>query len=128
MFFKKKMPSGPDYTAVDSREKALALVARGELVSMLLLPETFGGDGAVHNVIHVPPFAAELKASTDQNVILPLALDGKITGYRAEPEYAGKSVVPIAIRLVGSNPGSFTWDIAIWGEALDRSGKDARAT
>lgn len=121
MFFRKKKVTGPDYLAVDSREKALALVARGELVAMLLLPEAFGGEVRTENTVYVPPFVAELKSEADRNIILPLAAEGKISRYRAEPEYAGRSVVPIAVRLVGFDPANFTYDIAIWGDALGRA-------
>lgn len=120
MFFRKKKPTGPDYAGVDSPEKVQALVARGELVAMLLLPEAFGGENRPENLVHVPPFVVHLKSETDQNLIVPLANDGKITRYRAEPQYVGRSRVPIAIRLVGYDPANFTYDIAIWGEALTR--------
>lgn len=120
MFFRKKKPTGPDYAAVDSGEKVQALVARGELVAMLLLPEVFGGENRPENLVHVPPFVADLKSEADQDLILPLVNDGKITRYSAVPEYAGRSRVPIAIRLVGYDPANFTYDIAIWGEALTR--------
>ncbi len=88
---------------------------------MLLLPQEFGGDRRAENTVYVPPFAAELKSSTDNNIIFPLVSEGQITRYRAEPEYAGRSLVPIAVRLLASDPASFSYDLAIWGEALDRT-------
>jgi hypothetical protein len=119
-FSKKGKSPGPDYSTVDTREKAQRLVDRGELVKLLLLPEQFGGDGRAENVTYVPPFAAELKIEADKNIILPLASEGKVTRYRAEPEYSGRSMVPIAVKLLAYDPSDFTYDIAIWGEALDR--------
>ncbi len=119
-FSKTGEPPGPDYSAVDTREKAQHLVDRGELVKLLLLPEQFGGDGRAENVAYVPPFAAELKIDTDTNIILPLALEGKVTRYAAKPEYSGRSIVPIAVKLLAYDPADFTYNIAIWGEALDR--------
>lgn len=117
----KGRPPGPDYSSVDSREKALALVARGELVAMLLLPEELGGDRRLENTVYVPPFAAELKSSTDNNIIFPLVSEGKITRYSAEPEHVGQSFVPIAVKLLASDPANFTYNLAIWGEALTRT-------
>jgi hypothetical protein len=69
---------------------------------------------------YVPQGFVAIKADIDTNVIRPLVADGKITEYRATPEYQGKSFVPIAIKIVASNPGSFTTTINIWGEALAR--------
>lgn len=42
------------------------------------------------------------------------------TQYTATPEYQGASFIPIAIKIVASNPGNFTTTINIWGEALGR--------
>lgn len=117
-WFRKKTPTGPDFSAVDTREKALALAERGELIELLLLPEEFGGQAVLPNIVHVPAFVVDLKRSTDMNVIMPLAREGKITRYSAEPSYAGSSFVPVAIRIVAHDPGQFTSTIRIWGEGL----------
>jgi hypothetical protein len=109
---------------LDSNDKVQGLVARGELVPVLLLPEIFGGQAEPANTVYVPPFAAELKREADQNIIAPLAAEGKIKSYIAEPEYSGRSFVPIAIQLIASDPADFTYDIAIWGEALGRDSPD----
>ncbi|MDP3855986.1 hypothetical protein [Phenylobacterium sp.] len=121
-FFRKKeaKPPGPDYSHVDTREKAERLVERGKLVALLLLPEQFGGDWRAENIVFVPPFAADLKTRVDENIIIPLAIEGKVTRYRAEPEHAGRSMVPIAVKLVASDPADFTYNMAIWGDALGR--------
>jgi hypothetical protein len=121
----KKSKSGPDFSGIDSREKAEALVQKGELKKLLLLPSEFGGEDVPPNVVYVPAFAVELKASTDQNVILPLAQEGKVTRYNATPEYEGKSFIPAAINIVASEPGSFTYRLAIWGKALSESNATA---
>jgi hypothetical protein len=39
---------------------------------------------------------------------------------RRSPEYQGKSFIPIAIKIVASDPGEFSTTINIWGEALAR--------
>lgn len=114
----RKKPKGPDYSAVTSREEAVRLAGRGELVPMLLLPEMFGGDDGPGNVVFVPPFAAELKRQADENVIRPLAAEGRITRYNAEPSYSGRSFVPVAVTVRAEDPGAFSQTIAIWGEGL----------
>lgn len=115
-----KRTSGPDYSAVTSREAAALLVEKNELVPMLLLPELFGGEAHPANVVFVPPFAAEIKMSTDQNVIRPLAESGKVTRYNAKPTYAGKSFVPVAVTIQAHEPGDFTQTIQIWGEGASK--------
>jgi hypothetical protein len=42
------------------------------------------------------------------------------TQYKAEPEYQGKSFIPIAVKITAWNPGQFTTAINIWGDALGR--------
>jgi hypothetical protein len=110
----------PDFSSVDSLEKALSLVREGKLEKLLLLPEQFGGDERRENVVYVPVGIGALKAQTDSNVIAPLAAEGKVTRYNAAPQYAGKSFVPISIKIEASDPGHFAVDLAIWGEALKK--------
>jgi hypothetical protein len=117
---RRSSTNGPDFSAVDSREQAQRLVERGELVPLMLLSERFGGNPTAENIVFVPPFAAEMKAETDETIVMPLVADGKVTRYRAEPEYSGRSFVPIAIKIVASDPADFTCDLAIWGDALSR--------
>lgn len=119
-WFSNKKNDGPDYNSVNSITKAQRLVDRGELVPLLLQPEEFGGEATGENTVYVPGFVADLKHETDRNIILPLAADGKITRYVAQPEYEGKSVVPVAIQITATEPDDFTRDIAIWGGALNR--------
>lgn len=107
----------PDYSGVTSREEASRLVATGELVAMQLLPRMFGGDDGPANVVFVPPFAAELKQRTDENVVRPAAVAGKVTQYNAVPSYAGNSFVPSSIAIRAHDPGEFNLTIAIWGES-----------
>jgi hypothetical protein len=110
--------NGPDYSAINSADAAEALVAQGHLVRLLLLPEIFGGEPLPQNIVYVPPFVQDLKASIDQNIILPLAQEGKITKYAAEPAYSGASFIPVALHVTASEPGSFNTVIRIWGEGL----------
>jgi hypothetical protein len=110
--------SGPDFSNVDSQERAEELVSRGELGKLHLVPPEFGGSGDVHNLVYVPPFVVELKQNTDANMILPLIHDGRVRTYRATPRYEGpassrapsRSAPPIRVsseRCCGS-----------WGTAL----------
>jgi hypothetical protein len=121
-WFKKKGSAprtGPDFSSVDSLAKAQELARAGQLQKMLLLPEEFGGGDVPPNCVFVPAWVAEKKAETDNNIVRPLAADGKISTYRAMPQYQGKSFVPNAIKIDASDPGSFTLTIAIWGDALE---------
>jgi hypothetical protein len=68
----------------------------------------------------VPVGIGEIKAGIDNNVIRPLVEEGTVTSYTATPEYQGRSFIPIAVRIVASNPGQFSSTINIWGEALTR--------
>jgi hypothetical protein len=109
--------TGFDYRQVTSVEAAEALVRQGRLVRLLLLPVDFGGADVPHNSVYVPPFVVELKDSIDRDIILPLAQEGRITQYAAQPEYAGESFVPVALHVTAWEPGSFNTVIRIWGAA-----------
>jgi hypothetical protein len=121
-FKRKELPpsNGPDFSVIDSRAKAEKLVRSGELERLFLMPLEFGGQEVPLNTLYVPVGIASVKAGIDNNIIGPLAADGKITNYSATPEYQGKSFIPIAIKIVASDPGQFSSTINIWGEALTR--------
>jgi hypothetical protein len=123
-FFKKKSPAGPpagpDFSGVDSPEKAVALFQQGQLEKLFLMPLEFGGQDNALNVLYVPIGVHDVKNGIDCNVIAPLVEAGKVSQYRCEPEYQGNSVIPIAVKITASEPGSFTTTINIWGEALGR--------
>jgi hypothetical protein len=114
------VPNGPDFTAIDSKAKADRLLEIGELEKLFLLPAEFGGTDDPRNVVYVPRGFVAIKRGIDLNIIRPFVDSGKITAYQATPEYQGESFVPIAIKIVASNPDSFTTDINIWGKALAR--------
>ncbi len=120
----KKPATGPDFSAVDSKEKAEQLHRKGDLCKLLLLPTEFGGQDIPPNVVYVPEFAVQMKARIDNNIIFPLAQSGKISLYRAEPNYEGDSFIPSSITITASEPGSFTAKVAIWGSAV----KETEAT
>jgi hypothetical protein len=93
---------------------------RGELEKAYLFPAMFGGTADSRNVVYVPVGFASVKSNIDRNIIRPLIAEGKVTHYEAVPEYQGKSCVPIAIKIIASNPSSFTSTIKIWGRALTK--------
>jgi len=120
-WFKKQSPTpngGPDFSDINSKEKAEARLQIGELEKLFLLPAEFGGTDDPRNIVYVPRGFVAAKRDIDANIIKPLIESEKITEYQATPEYQGKSFVPIAIKIVARNPGSFTTDINIWGKAL----------
>jgi hypothetical protein len=121
-WFKKRSPkpNEPDFSDIDSREKAEALFRRGILEKLHVVPLEFGGEDIPLNTLYVPVGLAEVKAGIDNNVIGPLAADGKITKYTASAEYQAKSVIPTAIKIVASDPGEFVTRINIWGDAVSR--------
>ena len=118
-WLKKKAPTnGPDFTKIDSREKAERLAAEGVLTKLHLLPPEFGGDDAPPNIVYVPSFVVEIKYGIDTNTVAPLVSEGKVTRYTATPKYQGKSFVPNAIELRAFDPADFGATIRIWGDAL----------
>lgn len=117
-FLKKTPAPGPSYAEVDSREKAQALVASGQLVRVLMMPAAFGGADIESNAVYLPPFAAEFKQRTDMNIVKPLVQDGTVSRYEVLPVYEGNSFVPVAITVKASDPGSFTQVIRVWGGDL----------
>jgi hypothetical protein len=122
-WFKKESATpneGPDFSDINSKQKAEARLQTGKLEKLLLLPVEFGGTDDPRNIVYVPRGFVAIKANIDLNIIKPLVADSKVTRYEATPEYQGKSFVPIAIKIVASNPGSFASDINIWGKALGR--------
>jgi hypothetical protein len=111
--------AGPDFSTVMSRAAAEELVRAGRLEPLLLLPTMFGGrDDIPENVVYVPVGFAEVKRGIDENIVAPLAREGRISRYAAEPRYAGDSFIPVAITITATDPGSFTTTIAVWGDGL----------
>jgi hypothetical protein len=121
-WLKKESPpaGGPNFSAIDSHTKADEAFQRGDLEKLFLMPLEYGGSDNPLNTLYVPVGVAAIKQRIDHNVIGPLAADGTITKYTAEPEYQGNSFIPVAITIVASDPGSFTTTINIWGAALTR--------
>jgi hypothetical protein len=111
-----------DFSEVTTPAKLEALVRGGGLEKLLLIPPELGGEDNTFNVVYVPVGTAAAKADIDRNVILPMGAAGTAKRYSAMPEYQGDSLVPVAIKIVASEPGEFTTSLNIWGEALRRGG------
>ena len=117
----KSPQSGPDFSHVDSQEKAVDLFIQGKLEKIFLMPLELGGSDTSINTLYVPPGVSSIKAGIDNNIVVPLAKVGKITEYAAIPEYQDSSFVPIAIKIEASNPSRFSTTIRIWGNALTQA-------
>lgn len=121
--FSKKRQSDSqkiDLAAIDSREKAEALVRSGALQKLLMRPTELGGDDHPGNTLFVPPAIVKQKADIDRDVIAPLIKAGKVKKYSVKPEYQGKSMVPIQLTITVSDPQTYKFPIVIWGSAVDR--------
>lgn len=134
MWFWKSKPKdpgpparGPDFSHIDTREKAIELVKQGLLEPLYLMPPEFGGPNDARNIVFVPTGIAGIKRNTDLNIIAPLVQSGDVQNYSAVPEYRGRSFVPMAIKVSASDPKTFESEINIWGEALDRESKPPEA-
>jgi len=105
-----------DFSHVDSREKAEALVGQGQLEKIHLFPLEFGGEDVLANVAYVPMGVGQAKAMAD-GTILKLIQEGQVTQYAAAPEYKGNSFVPARIVIKAWKPdadGAFHPTIEIW--------------
>lgn len=110
-------PSRRDFSDVDTPAKAEAAHRQGELVTILLVPEAFGGPSVPPNTLYVPPGFEDAKSMIDGTVVR-LAREGSVTNYQARPEYEGASVVPtrIVFDCGGDDPsaGGFKATLEIW--------------
>ena len=112
-FKKGSQQNGPNFSHLDSYEKAQAAASSGQLVTVFLFPIEYGGPQERQNVVFVPAFVAELKARYDE-MVGDLLKKGKVNRYSAKPEYKGKSVVPSAITITASGDAEFAQKIHIW--------------
>jgi hypothetical protein len=114
-WFKKKQdaPKGPDFSAIDSAEKARAAYERGELSMIYLFPLDFGGVEGEINRLYVPASVTMLKERFD-NMVVDLFEQGLLTSYNAHPEYKGNSFIPSAIVMEAKGKGGITERIEVW--------------
>ncbi|QJU56921.1 hypothetical protein HL653_03135 [Sphingomonas sp. AP4-R1] len=114
-------PSGadavkPDFSAVRSRADAEALVAKGELVPILLFPAEFGGEDRPENRTYVPPFVVEIRARLIGTIGRMLD-EGSVNQMTVHMSYHGKSFIPASIQFRAFHSekgGSFEPVITVW--------------
>jgi hypothetical protein len=107
------MQTKPDYSHIDSKEKAEQLYARKELVKLHLLPLDWGGEDAALNTIYVPEFAFEQKCTIDA-MIEELLEAGYNLSYTASPEYKGNSFIASKLLIKVRGDRELDASIEIW--------------
>ncbi|WP_298422188.1 hypothetical protein [uncultured Kordia sp.] len=119
-WFKKKdknktSPSqnGPDFSNVNSNEKAIGLYNKGELVKVHLMPLEFGGEDSPRNTLYAPEFAQQFKQRFDA-MIENLLHEGKNLSYNVQPSYKGKSFIPSVLTIKVTGDADFTETINVW--------------
>jgi hypothetical protein len=114
-FGKKDKGNPPDFTMIDTMDKALESVATGELVPLYLTGLRFGGAADASNAVYTPAVAADLKNKFDDKVE-DLLRQGKVKSFSAEPSYKGRSFVPSSITVKAGKDGQIVFEetIHIW--------------
>jgi hypothetical protein len=106
----------PDFSEVGSIRAAQRLVAKGELVRVLLFPSELGGQNDRENVGYVTPAAAKERLHVIELIAAKVASEGydKMT---VTPDYRGESIVPTRITMEArhsTSRGTFERTIEIW--------------
>jgi len=109
----QNIENGPDYSEIDSNQKAVDLFNKGELTKIYLMPIEFGGIESPMNSLYVPEFTKMFKQRFDK-MIEKLLVDGKKLSYSAEPEYKGKSFIPSKLKISVTGDSEFNETINIW--------------
>jgi hypothetical protein len=103
----------PNYSHIDSNEKAQQACANKELVKLHLMPLDWGGEDVALNIIYVPEFVVEQKAEID-GMIENFLVAGLSINYSCAPEYKGKSFIPGSLVIRYSGDREDTKTIEIW--------------
>lgn len=111
--FSQDVENGPDFSDINSIEKAIDLYKKGSLTKIYMMPLEFGGEDSPENTLYVPEFVKEFKNQFD-NMVGDLLEEGKQLGFEAIPEYKGKSFVPSKLILMVTGDSEFTETIHIW--------------
>jgi hypothetical protein len=116
--FKKKqgtyLPTeSPDYSLINSNEKAEELYHQKLLVKLYLMPLEFGGEDSLLNALYVPEFVTVRKAKFDA-VIKGLLEKGEQVSYTATPIYKGDSFIPSKLTIQTGGSQTLTEAIDIW--------------
>lgn len=111
--YSQEVENGPDFSDIDSIEKAVALYEKGVLSKIYLMPLEFGGEDIPANTLYVPEFVQEFKKGFDR-MVERLLEEGKRISLDANPEYKGKSFIPSKLTLEVFGDSEFTETINIW--------------
>jgi hypothetical protein len=106
----------PEFSDIRTVAAARKLVAEGRLVAIYLFPTEFGGPKTRHNVAYVPPETEEVRALI-LGTIERMTRAGTVDQMTIEPDYRGKSIIPISLRIEAwhsTKPGRFDTVIHIW--------------
>lgn len=90
--------SGMNFSHVDAREKAMALVQEGKLFKILLFPSEFGCEDIPQNSVYVPAGIPEIKDQIT-GTLIRFVEQGLIDNMQVNPEYKGNSFVPSKIKM-----------------------------
>lgn len=96
--FKKKKEL-PDFSYVNSIEKAKEECDKGILDRVLLIPTTFGGTEDESNMIYVPK-AFKINKEGYDRIISQVAKRENANTYECIPEYKNGSVVPFKVTMI----------------------------
>lgn len=111
--YSQEVENGPDFSNIDSIDKAVALYEKGVLSKIYMMPLEFGGEDIPANTLYVPEFVQEFKEGFDR-MVEKLLEEGKRISLDANPEYKGKSFIPSKLTLEVSGEAEFIETINIW--------------
>ncbi|MEY8022165.1 hypothetical protein AB8P51_15105 [Muriicola sp. SD30] len=111
--YSQEVENGPDFSDIDSIEKAVALYEKGVLSKIYMMPLEFGGEDIPANTLYVPEFVHEFKEGFDR-MVEKLLEEGKRISLDANPEYKGRSFIPSKLKLEVSGDTEFSETINIW--------------
>ncbi|HYI47326.1 MAG TPA: hypothetical protein VEX35_02575 [Allosphingosinicella sp.] len=106
----------PDYSEVTSLEIAARWAADGRLARILLFPAELGGEDVPPNVSYVPPAILPLRTRAIEE-LGARAQEGLIDRMNVNPDYAGRSFVPVRLRFDAGHSSTrhrFERVIEIW--------------
>ncbi len=92
----------PDFSDIDSIEKAVNMSKDNLLEPLYMMPLRFGGKAAAENTLYVPIGVSQIKESID-NIVEELLIDKLVSGYKCDIKYKEKSVIPSEIKIVASD-------------------------
>ena len=116
-FFRRRIP-GPDYSDITTVEAAREAARTGKLRAVFQTPVMCGGQETPENVLYVPAAAAELKERADDSVVAA-AQRGTVCGYECLPAYEGTSIVPVSLRIIGTDAegdSQVSHELTLWGK------------